>query len=584
MEQKEEENTSTLPFGLIFQKQESVKIYGPPGTGKTTKLIKYVVDFVSKGISPKNIAFISFSNAAANVAKKRIADALPEIGTIEFPNFSTMHALATRVGNSMGTELMTDVHFNQFDPQILCWKEWTELGNPLSTTDRFSHPVLDQFSLFNSRIGEIKFEYKGGMWDFKKKYQLKDSLLKFLKFEPSSEIDIDIVLNELSHKYINEFIAFKKENKLVNFDDVINVVSDESFAQKYIPSFELLIIDEAQDLSKNLWVFANKLIMNAEKTFLAGDDDQSIMTGIGADPKTFINYKTTNQDDILETSYRIPIKLRNYIDKGVMPDLINVVGRVDKNWSPTPKDGEIELTINNQTINTQDIISDIKKDYLLFINKDALIIKNFTSELGKSLLKNAISHNSIEINFEELSLKSCKYYNHELPFDFFYDIGKGDLNPYEVLAKICIDKNIIFDEGYTVPNPLKLMVPDWLIMAPTKLTGEHISDALKELKIPHFYRNIPILEASIENTKIRVQTIHISKGDEAKNTAIIVQRFGDVMTLTRDPRLAYVALSRSSKKCFPRVYTDRLISSMAQAKGMHFRNAAAIYNKWFPDK
>jgi hypothetical protein len=578
-----EENISTLPFGLNFPKQESIKIYGPPGTGKTTKLINYVVDFVSKGISPKNISFISFSNAAANVAKKRIAEALPEIGTIEFPNFSTMHALATRVGNSMGTELMTDAHFNQFDPQISCWKEWTELGNPLSATDRFSHPVLDQFSLFNSRIGEMKFLYKGGIWNDVKRYQLIDSLVNFLKIDPPFDMDQDKLLNDLSHKYINAFIAFKKDNKLVNFDDVINVVSDESFPQKYIPTFEILIIDEAQDLSKNLWVFANKLIMNAEKTFLAGDDDQSIMTGIGADPKTFIQFKTTNEDDILEISYRIPVKLRNYIDKGVMPDLINVTGRVDKNWFPTPKDGEIELSINNRTIDTQHIIKCVKEDYLSFINKDALKIRNFTSEIGKDLLKDAIAYNSIEINFEKLSLISCKYYNCEIPFDLFYKIGNGIINPYELLTKICTEKNIIFNQEYSVPNILKLMVPDWLIMAPTKVTGENISKALKEMKIPHFYRNVPILDALTENTKIRVQTIHISKGDEAKNTAIIVEREGDVMTLTRDPRLAYVALSRSSKKCFPRVYGNDLIRTMRTHRYAPFAMAAGIYNRWFPN-
>ena len=113
-----------------------------------------------------------------------------------------------------------------------------------------------------------------------------------------------------------------------------------------------------------------------------------------------------------------------------------------------------------------------------------------------------------------------------------------------------------------------------------KKTGEQISRTLTELN-PHFYRNIPILNATIEISKIRVQTIHISKGDEADNVAIVVEKFGDVMTLTSDPRLAYVALSRSSKRCFPRVFSNNLISNMKTSKYPHFAIAAEIYNKLF---
>ena len=126
------------------------------------------------------------------------------------------------------------------------------------------------------------------------------------------------------------------------------------------------------------------------------------------------------------------------------------------------------------------------------------------------------------------------------------------------------------------PNKL----PSWLIMSPSKGTGEKLSDALKEMKIPHFYRNKPIGEATNKNTLIRVQTIHISKGAEAENTAIVVATKGDVVMLAEDPRLAYVALTRAKKRMFPRVVKKGLFGE--PSKWRAYLKAIPIYNQMFP--
>ena len=46
-------------------------IVGPPGTGKTHRLMHYL-EAELKMTKPNKIAYIAFSNAAANEAKKRI--------------------------------------------------------------------------------------------------------------------------------------------------------------------------------------------------------------------------------------------------------------------------------------------------------------------------------------------------------------------------------------------------------------------------------------------------------------------------------------------------------------------------------
>ena len=64
-------------------------IPGPPGTGKTHRLMELLDNELNLiKTDPKKIAYIAFSNAAANAAKKRI--------TNDKVIVSTMHAFGSR--------------------------------------------------------------------------------------------------------------------------------------------------------------------------------------------------------------------------------------------------------------------------------------------------------------------------------------------------------------------------------------------------------------------------------------------------------------------------------------------------------
>ena len=121
---------SRLPLGKKFDGHTSQKVYGPPGTGKTTLMLDHIKKQLEADVSPEDIAFISFSNAGANAAKKRVSEFFPGYRSIDFPNFSTMHSLATKVGGGSGKTLCQEEHWKAFDKTIICFNEWTEVNDP----------------------------------------------------------------------------------------------------------------------------------------------------------------------------------------------------------------------------------------------------------------------------------------------------------------------------------------------------------------------------------------------------------------------------------------------------------------------
>jgi hypothetical protein len=82
------------------KKQCSVRrIFGPPGTGKTTELMKIIKKRLDEGVKPHEVAFVSFSNVAANEGKSRISVDFPQYSENDFINFRTLHSLAASLGN-----------------------------------------------------------------------------------------------------------------------------------------------------------------------------------------------------------------------------------------------------------------------------------------------------------------------------------------------------------------------------------------------------------------------------------------------------------------------------------------------------
>ena len=113
-------------------------IPGPPGTGKTHRLM-YYLDEELKKTDPEKIAYIAFSNAAANVAKERIKNDKVYV--------STMHSMGTReCGINTKTQLLKGVSyfkFKDFWKYLVRTKVWDTKKYQKQKTARMLETLFD---------------------------------------------------------------------------------------------------------------------------------------------------------------------------------------------------------------------------------------------------------------------------------------------------------------------------------------------------------------------------------------------------------------------------------------------------------
>jgi len=289
-------------------------IHGPPGTGKTFTLIKYLdKELKENKIDPQKIVYISFSNAAAREARRRITDDLYHIGT--------MHSLG-----SNALEIDTNT-------QLLKGSRWNSFKN-------FSQICRDMsFESYVNEAGYVEYmnpNMKVIQYARSRKLDLQQAA-----------IDLDIIhLVDLGFvEQLNEDLKnFKNGTGMVEYSDMISQFVDK----KKCPPIDIVFLDEAQDLSPLQWDMFFYLESVSIRSYIAGDDDQTIYTFQGADPSIFINLKG-NEDPQIQ-SRRVPKQIHK-LAESIFPYMSQ---RLDKKWQPREAEGNIQedVTLEELDLNS----------------------------------------------------------------------------------------------------------------------------------------------------------------------------------------------------------------------------------------
>lgn len=282
-------------------------ILGPPGTGKTTTLLNLVDEFIKQGVRPKEIGYFSFTKKAAREAATRASEKFGLSVEHDLIYFRTLHSLAFRVLGITKDKMMGKEDYREFG--LRC-------NIPIKTASYSNEDGI--FNSDNEYLTIINTARVKKM-DLLEYYDSRRNLLDV-------ERDTLFLLDQELRKY-------KAEKGLKDFTDLL----EDFIEQDIAPKFKVLFIDEAQDLSHLQWEMVRNIWNKAEKTYIAGDDDQAIFKWAGADVDHFIALKDeVDEIKTLNQSYRIPGGPIHELSQRIISKVKN---RYEKDYKPRQKTG-----------------------------------------------------------------------------------------------------------------------------------------------------------------------------------------------------------------------------------------------------
>ena len=490
----------------------SRKIYGPPGTGKTTRLINYAKTFYKLGTPLDKIGYFAFTTKAANEAVNRMLDAYPKLQRKDLKHFRTLHSLAFNRLGMKKSEVMQDEHYEDIGRKL--GVEVTIYSDGQESTG-FVDSDSEYFNLINAaRIKEITIqeEYNTGMYS----YELEKNLLHIL----AAEVD-----------------NYKTSFKLRDFTDMI----EQFNVSELCPKYDIVFIDEAQDLSPVQWKMVDIIRENSKYIILAGDDDQAIYGWAGADVKKFQNI-STKKDIILPQSHRVPRSVQAIADK--ILDRIPDERRIKKIWRARNEEGSVNhvTTLEDTPLDqgdwlilarTNDRLNKIKP-----ILRDMGIYFQFKNRKSykASLFRSIVNYTRWSDKKDKLSLTEIKDIFECVPYADF----KGKEERLYDLKEFGFSNTDRWFDVFTIDPEECLYIREML------RHNEELS----------------------RDARVKLSTIHSAKGGEAKNVLLILDNtktIREAMEKSQDKedeenRVWYVGVTRTKQNLY-------IMAAKKEAKG-----------------
>ncbi len=490
----------------------SRKIYGPPGTGKTTRLINYAKTFYKLGTPLDKIGYFAFTKKAANEAINRMLDAYPKLQRKNLKHFRTLHSLAFWRLGLKKSEVMQDEHYEDIGRSLGI--EVTVYSDGQETTG-FIDSNSEYFNLINAaRIKgvSLKEEYNTDMYS----PTLDKQLLQILKDEVEN---------------------YKDSYKLKDFTDMIEKFN----VAELCPKYDIVFIDEAQDLSPVQWKMVDIIRENSKYVILAGDDDQAIYGWAGADVKKFQD-EPAKKDIILPQSYRVPRQIQNMANK--ILDRIPDERRIKKNWRAREEEGFINhiTSIEDAPLSqgdwlilarTNDRLNKIKP-----ILRDMGIYFQFKDRKSyrASLFRSIINYTRWADKKDKLSLTEIKDIFDCVPYSEF----KGKEERLYDLKEFGFSATDRWFDVFTI-DPEECL---------------YIREMLRHK------------EELLQDARVKLSTIHSAKGGEATNVLLILDNTKTIREATEksfekadeENRVWYVGITRTKQNLY-------IMSAKKEARG-----------------
>ncbi len=493
--------------------QEKVQIIlGPPGTGKTTTLLNLVDKYLMEGVAPDKICFLSFTRKAAHEAMGRACEKF-NLQPNQLPFFKTLHSLAF---NQLGIQRSQVMGFGHYlDLARL-------LGMPISMKGigedgLFQGYLRGDRLLFTEGLARIRCVGLRDLWD----EQFKE--------------DLDILELEQLRDTILEY---KRINDKVDFTDLIH-----QFVEKRpMPPMQVLIVDEAQDLSRCQWNMISCLAEMVDRVHIAGDDDQAIYRWAGADVDTLIGMRGTTT--VLDQSYRVPRKIAL-----LALEIIGRCGnRLTKIWNPRDVDGEIEYIPGHEVV-------DMSKGNWLLLARNVHFLERYETYCAMNgFLYDSPGGNPLNTEAWEVvrcweRLRAGKEINISEAIKVYGYLSTKERVKYG-------SKKLLKAKELEDPATMVTMDVLWETYGLcSKAIWHEALDKLAPDDVKYFLAALRKGEKMGQKPRIKISTIHAVKGGEADNVVLCTDMAPKTFQEMQDnpddeARVWYVAITRAKEKLF----------------------------------
>jgi len=477
-------------------------VLGPPGTGKTTTLLNKVDDYL-KETDPDRIGYFAFTQKAAYHARD---EAIKKFNLTEddLPYFRTLHSLAFRKLGLKKDQVMQSRHYKDLGKK---------LGFPVSYAEH-----QEDHGIFTSDSEYLQIIQLAQLRNITPEQQ-------YNRREHTQDLELDklnIIYNELKR--------YKKEYNLIDFNDMILnfIKSDLS------PKFDVIFIDEAQDLSLMQWDMTKTIWNKSEDTFIAGDDDQAIFKWAGADVDSFIALQDQMINLPLIQSHRIPIKVHQL----AMGIINRIKHRIDKTWQPKTNEGSLHRHFDIDSV-------DMSSGEWLVLARTKHMLKEIEDTLYRKGLYYETRHKR---SYEKDIQEAATNWEH---------LRQGQLLNYKQIEKIYgymspehRDKTLM--QGMTKGTfyGIDQLTKDFGLK--TKKVWFEAFDDAGSRRIEYLRKMRANGEQLNKKPRIELSTIHAAKGGESQNVVLLTDLTKTTLdTYEKNPddenRLFYVGATRTKE-------------------------------------
>lgn len=490
-------------------------ILGPPGCGKTYTLIGLVKDALQRGIHPSRIGVVSFTTKAIGEFVTRSCVEF-KLDRKDFPHFKTLHATGYHGLGLQTTDVMGRDDYNK-------------AGDMLGVDFYGADAVSPHDGVLLPSIGGSGSKYLQMIMRASYRQVSLDEEYNYTG-------DRNLFFDKLVH-IDRQLTRYKEENLKFDFCDMIKKYP-ELVAP---PSLDMLIVDEAQDLTPLQWSMVSFMADNSEETIIAGDDDQAIHRWTGVDVHRLM--EVSDRVDVLKQSYRLPHavwSLATRISRRI-PD------RMEKEFFPREEDGNVTRVFSLRSVP----LHEGSWTLMARTNGYAQDMADQLREWGYYFSvkgKTSISRETLDVMSVWKDLQEGKAVGISRLTSFYKGVSKTGEDAVVKRGSIKL-----FDA--TAPDDLLTydkLVSQYGLLAPLTRNAASIARLSEEERL--YIRAIERRGESIEDEpRIKLSTIHAMKGGEDDNVAVYTGSTKACLEGKHpedEHRIFYVAVTRAKENLY----------------------------------